>query len=162
MPSSVPEYKVVLANGTTLPIAPSPTTGGIVNPPDTAEMPVRGEGPTGTTKRVPLGTIFGARSGDKGGNANVGVWARSEHGYAWLNSFLTVDQFKLLVPEATELVVRRFEFPLLKALNFVIVGMLGEGVSSTTRPDAQAKSLGEYLRSRLVDLPESLLADAPK
>ena len=162
MPSSVPDYKVVLADGKTISIPPAPTSGGEVNPPDTAEMYVPGEAVGGTTKRVPLGTIFGARSGDKGGNANVGVSARSDKAFNWLNSFLTVDQFKVLVPEATELVVRRFEFPQIKALNFVVVGLLGEGVSSSTRPDAQAKSLGEYLRSRLVDLPEVLLVDAPK
>ncbi|HVU89632.1 MAG TPA: acyclic terpene utilization AtuA family protein [Pirellulales bacterium] len=162
VPADVPDYKVVLPDGKTIAIPPAPTSGGEVNPPDTAEMYVPRDAVGGTTKRVPLGTIFGARSGDKGGNANVGVWARSDRAYDWLNSFLTVDEFKVLVPESTELVVRRFEFPLLKALNFVVVGLLGEGVSSSTRPDAQAKSLGEYLRSRLVDLPEVLLADAPK
>ena len=109
-----------------------------------------------------MGTIFGARSGDKGGNANVGIWVRSDCGYAWLAAFLTVKSFKQLVPEAKDLVVRRFDFPNLRALNFVVVGLLGEGVSSSIRPDPQAKSLGEYLRSRVVDLPEKLLADAPK
>jgi hypothetical protein len=105
--------------------------------------------------------VFGARSGDKGGNANVGVWARRDAGYAWLREFLSVDQFKRLVPEAAKLEVRRFEFPNLRALNFVVVGLLGEGVSSSTRFDPQAKSLGEYLRSRYVELPQALLADAP-
>ena len=161
VPADVPEYKVVLPGGGTVDIPPAPTSGGVAAPLDTPTSEFQGTTPAGTTKRVPLGTIFGARSGDKGGNANVGVWARSDRAYAWLASFLTVDEFKNLVPEATELVVRRFEFPLLKAINFVVVGLLGEGVSSSTRPDPQAKSLGEYLRSRLVDLPEMLLDDAP-
>lgn len=117
--------------------------------------------PGGRTTLVPLGTVFGARSGDKGGNANVGLWARSDAGYAWLASYLTVERFKELVGEARDLEVQRYEFPNLRALNFVVVGLLGEGVASSTRTDAQAKSLGEYVRAKLVDLPAALLADAP-
>ena len=116
--------------------------------------------PAGPTRAAPLGTLFGARSGDKGGNANVGVWARDDPSYAWLASFLTAERFKQLVPEAAGLEVRRYELPNLKALNFVVVGLLGEGVASSVRFDPQAKSLGEYLRSRVVELPESLLSAA--
>jgi hypothetical protein len=111
---------------------------------------------------VPLGTIIGARSGDKGGNANVGLWARSADAWTWLRSFLTIEQFRALLPEADDLEVRRFEFPNLSALNFVVVGLLGEGVASSTRPDPQAKGLGEYLRSRVVDIPVGLLAHQPE
>jgi hypothetical protein len=117
--------------------------------------------PGGPTVRRPLGTVFGARSGDKGGNANVGIWARSDAGYAWLAEYLTVERFKELVSEARDLELQRYEFPNLRALNFVLVGLLGEGVSSSTRSDPQAKSLGEYVRAKLVDLPVALLADAP-
>jgi hypothetical protein len=109
-------------------------------------------------RRMPLGTIIGARSGDKGGNANVGLWARAAEAWRWLESYLTIDEFRRLLPEADGLEVRRFEFPNLSALNFVVVGLLGEGVASSTRPDPQAKGLGEYLRSRLVDIPVGLLA----
>jgi hypothetical protein len=119
------------------------------------------EAPGGPTKRLPLGSVFGARSGDKGGNANVGVWARSDAGYAWLADYLTVERFKELISEASDLDVQRYELPNIRALNFVVVGLLGEGVASSTRPDPQAKSLGEYLRAKLVDLPETVLADAP-
>ena len=108
---------------------------------------------------MPLGTIIGARSGDKGGNANVGLWARTDEAWAWLRSYLTLDEFRALLPEADGLEIRRFEFANLAALNFVVVGLLGEGVASSTRPDPQAKGLGEYLRSRLVDIPVELLND---
>ena len=111
---------------------------------------------------MPLGTIAGARSGDKGGNANVGLWARSEAAWKWLESFLTIDRFRTLLPEADDLEVRRFEFPNLSALNFVVVGLLGEGVASSTRPDPQAKGPGEYLRSRAVDIPVGLVALQPE
>jgi hypothetical protein len=151
--------EVVAADGTRTAIAPTKPAGSTsgVEPAPVTLPPA----PTGPSERQPLGKVFGARSGDKGGNANVGVWARSDAGYAWLREFLSIDQFKRLVPEAAKLEVRRFEFPNLRALNFVVVGLLGEGVSSSTRFDPQAKSLGEYLRSRYVELPQALLADAP-
>jgi hypothetical protein len=111
----------------------------------------------GETVRLPLGTIIGARSGDKGGNANVGLWARDDHGWAWLDSELTLERFRQLLPEAGDLAIERHVFPNLRALNFVVIGLLGEGVASSTRPDPQAKGLGEYLRSRFVDLPITLI-----
>jgi len=114
----------------------------------------------GPTRRLPLGTVFGARSGDKGGNANVGVWARSEDGYRWLDAFLTVDRLGELMPEITRREVHRYRLPNIRSLNFIVLGLLGEGVASSTRIDPQAKGLGEYLRSRVVELPEALLEDA--
>jgi hypothetical protein len=119
------------------------------------------KGPTTPTSEpttpVPLGTLIGARSGDKGGNANVGLWARTDDAWAWLAATLTTDHFRQLLPEADGLVVERHVLANLRALNFVVVGLLGEGVASSTRPDPQAKSLGEYLRSRWVDVPVRLL-----
>jgi hypothetical protein len=106
---------------------------------------------------VPLGRMFGARSGDKGGNANVGMWARNERAYRFLVGFLTVEMFRELIPEARDLAVHRYELPNLLAVNFVVVGLLGEGVSSSTRVDPQAKGLGEWLRARVVELPVELL-----
>ena len=149
---------VVTHDGSRIPVPPvKPDETVTVEPASTSSFAM----PTGPTTRVPLGTIFGARSGDKGGNANVGVWARNDAAYAWLADFLTVERFKELVSEARDLEVLRYELPNLRALNFVVVGLLGEGVSSSTRPDPQAKSLGEYLRARLVDLPDELLSSAP-
>jgi hypothetical protein len=113
--------------------------------------------PDGPTVRAPLGRVAGARSGDKGGNANVGLWARTPAAYAWLERTLTSDRLRSLVPEARGLRIERHPLPNLLALNFVIEGLLGEGVSSSTRSDPQAKSLGEYVRARVVDVPEALL-----
>jgi hypothetical protein len=109
------------------------------------------------TVRAPLGRVAGARSGDKGGNANVGVWVRTPEAYAWLLQFLTAERLSQLLPEARGLEVERYPLPNLLAVNFVIQRLLGEGVSSSTRSDPQAKSLGEYLRARVVDVPETLL-----
>src|SRR5579863_9721744 len=113
--------------------------------------------PGGPPARVPLGRLCGARSGDKGGNANVGLWAVSPAAYAWLRGQLTVETFRELLTEAAELPVDRYELPNLLALNFVVHGLLAPGVSATTRPDPQAKGLGEYLRSRIVTVPGGLL-----
>ncbi|MCS7294799.1 MAG: exopolyphosphatase, partial [Dehalococcoidia bacterium] len=158
VPQDVIEEVVVTDDGRRLPVGPRPTGGGTtieVSPP---ELPPPPQGPT---VRVPLGLVFGARSGDKGGNANVGVWARSDRGYAWLAHFLTVERFKQLIPEARELRVDRIDLPNLRALNFVVHGLLGEGVAASTRQDPQAKSLGEYLRAKYVEMPAVLLADVP-
>jgi acyclic terpene utilization AtuA family protein len=111
----------------------------------------------GAVVRAPLGRVAGARSGDKGGNANLGVWARTDAAYAWLAGFLTVPRLKELLPETAPQLVERHDLPGLRALNFVIAGLLGEGVAASTRLDPQAKSLGEWLRAREVDMPAELL-----
>jgi hypothetical protein len=116
--------------------------------------------PSGPAENLPLGRVCGARSGDKGGDANVGLWATSPAAYAWLRGYLTVSRFRELLTEAAGLPIDRYELPNLLALNFVVHGLLAPGVSATTRPDAQAKGLGEYLRSRLVPVPGDLLRAA--
>jgi hypothetical protein len=126
---------------------PTAATTGELEPLGPVEVPE--VAPVGPQPGEPLGTCFAARSGDKGGNANVGIYARDAAGYRWLHEHLTVDAFRRLVPETDGLTVRRYELPNLHALNFVIVGYLGEGVASSTAFDPQAKGLGEYLRSRI-------------
>ncbi|MDT7767048.1 MAG: hypothetical protein QOI30_33 [Mycobacterium sp.] len=113
--------------------------------------------PAGPTRRVPLGRIAAARSGDKGGSANVGVWVRTEEQWRWLANTLTVELVKQLLPETADLPVTRHLLPNLRAVNFVIDGILGQGVAYQARFDPQAKGLGEWLRSRYVDIPERLL-----
>jgi hypothetical protein len=113
--------------------------------------------PFGETRRVPLGRIAGARSGDKGGNANVGVWVRTGEHWRWLAHTLTVEKLRKLLPETADLPVTRHLLPHLRAVNFVIEGILGQGVAYQARFDPQAKGIGEWLRSRHVDIPESLL-----
>jgi hypothetical protein len=111
----------------------------------------------GRTQRAPLGRLIGARSGDKGGNANLGVWTKTDDAFAWVDAFLTADKLRELMPETTDLAIERYPLPNIRAINFVIVGLLGEGVASSVRLDPQAKALGEYLRAKVVDVPEVLL-----
>ena len=126
---------------------------------ETPDRP-RSSVPDGPALRAPLGRIAGARSGDKGGNANIGLWTRTDTEYAWLEDFLTTERFKALIPEAHGLKVDRYLLPNIRAINFVVRGLLGEGVASSTRIDPQAKGLGEYIRAKHVDIPESLLREA--
>ena len=107
----------------------------------------------------PLGSLFGARSGDKGGCANIGVWAKSENAFSFLHEFLTVKKLKELMPDVAQFEIDRYELPNILSLNFYIHGILQDGVSSNTRKDGQAKSLGEYLRAKYVDIPKSLLEE---
>lgn len=111
----------------------------------------------GPTRRVPLGRIAGARSGDKGGSANVGVWVRTDEQWRWLANTLTVELLIELLPEAADFDVTRHLLPNLRAVNFVIDGILGQGVAYQARFDPQAKGLGEWLRGRHLDIPENLL-----
>ncbi|HEV7468507.1 MAG TPA: acyclic terpene utilization AtuA family protein [Pseudonocardia sp.] len=138
----------------------------IADPPSAALPPVRvkprssevSRAQRAVSRRVPLGAVCGARSGDKGGNANIGLWTRTDEAYGWLREFLTVDRAReLLGPEAADLRIDVHQLPDLRALNVVVHGILGEGVASSTRPDPQAKGLGEYLRSRLVEVPIDLI-----
>jgi hypothetical protein len=85
------------------------------------------------------------------------LWTSDDLAYRWLAHYLTVDEMRNLLPEAADLTIRRYELPNLRALNFVIVGLLGDGVASCLRTDPQAKGLGEYVRSRFVEIPVALL-----
>ncbi|GAA1398439.1 DUF1446 domain-containing protein [Pseudonocardia kongjuensis] len=164
VPRTAVTHAVVLPDGTRRTVADPPTSGPI-QPQVTAPPPVgeqsngaAGEQSRAATRRVPLGAVAGARSGDKGGDANIGIWARDDAGHDWLAAFLTPQRIReLLGPEAAGLDVEVFDLPNLRAVNVVVHGLLGDGVASSTRPDPQAKGLGEYLRSRLVDVPAQLL-----
>ena len=113
---------------------------------------------SGELTRVSLGVLLGARSGDKGGDANVGVWADEDDVAKWLQSDFTTEAFRALLPELAEFGVDRYPLPNLRAVNFVVHGILGWGVASNLRLDTQAKGLGELLRSRSIDVPAALVA----
>ncbi|WP_427887200.1 acyclic terpene utilization AtuA family protein [Kribbella sp. GL6] len=153
------EHVVVLPDGTRKVVAPAAETLPLA-PVDGIEEPMPllqlSSGPP-RTREVPLGRIAGARSGDKGGDANVGVWVRDEKAWRWLAHTLTVPLFQELLPETRALTVTRYLLPNLWAVNFVVEGLLGEGVAAQARFDPQAKAVAEWLRSRYVDVPEVLL-----
>ncbi|MFT4011737.1 MAG: DUF1446 domain-containing protein [Nocardioidaceae bacterium] len=108
---------------------------------------------SGSWRLLPLGSLLGARSGDKAGIANLGVWAQDDETYSWIVDWLTEDRLRSLMPEVRECAIVRYAYPNLRALNFVVYGFLERGVSATLRFDAQAKGLGEYLRARVAPVP---------
>ena len=118
------------------------------------------DAPSGETVRIPFGRLYGTRSGDKGGCANLGVWARTDAAYGFLHRYLSVEKFKELMPDTAEYEIERYELPNLRALNFYVRGILRDGVSSNTRIDGQAKSFGEYLRAKYIEVPKALVEEA--
>ncbi|MGW4754116.1 acyclic terpene utilization AtuA family protein [Streptomyces chartreusis] len=154
VPQGGVDHVAVLHDGRRIPVPPAHDT---VVLDEVPEPPLPQPLSHGPTVRAPLGLVAGARSGDKGGNANVGVWVRSDDAWPWLAHELTVDRFRQLIPESGPLKVTRHPLPHLRALNFVVEGILGEGVAAQHRFDPQAKALGEWLRSRHLDIPENLL-----
>ncbi|MDH6125762.1 DUF1446 domain-containing protein [Kitasatospora sp. GP82] len=147
-------HTAVLPDGTSRAVPPPTSTRELVQ----LEQPALPSPlPSGPTRRAPLGLLVGARSGDKGGDANLGVWARTEPGWRWLAHALTVDVLRQLLPETSDLTITRHLLPNLRAVNFTIEGLLGQGVAAQARFDPQAKALGEWLRARHLDLPEALL-----
>lgn len=159
---SAVSHRVVLDDGRTIDVAPPPSvSGGVPH-----ARPMGMGDPTalsgGPTRRVPLGRVAFARSGDKGGDANIGVWVPADHprrdaAYAWLLAELSAQRVRELLPEAASLDVEVHHLPDLHGLNVVVRALLGEGVAASTRLDPQAKALGEWLRARHVDVPEALL-----
>lgn len=175
VPQSTPTHQVHHADGSTEVIAPPAATSALVptdldehSPADpetatpaapTPANPSPTESAPGTsTEAVPLGHHFGARSGDKGGTINVGIWARSQAGWDWLRQELTSARLRQLLPEFAQYDIDRVELANLRALNFVVHGALGEGVAFGARFDAQAKGVAEWLRSRYVSLPSEVTA----
>ncbi|WP_055593968.1 acyclic terpene utilization AtuA family protein [Streptomyces hirsutus] len=154
VPHGAVDHVAVLHDGRRIPVDRPHDTAVLADVPE-PELPH--PLPSGPARRAPLGLIAGARSGDKGGNANVGVWARGDDAWRWLAHELTVERFRELIPEAAGLPVTRHVLPRLRALNFVVESLLGEGVAAQARFDPQAKALGEWLRSRHLDIPEALL-----
>ena len=154
VPHGAVDHVAVLHDGRRVPVAPAHDTLVLENLPS-PELPE--PLPGGPTRRAPLGLVAGARSGDKGGDANVGVWGRTDEAWRWLAHELTADRFRELLPESRDLPVTRHVLPNLRALNFVVEGILGAGVAAQHRFDPQAKALGEWLRSRHLDIPEALL-----
>lgn len=162
VPLSVLEQIVVHSDGRREVIAPPDDTR-VLSPRDGGheEAPGSVNGVSGATVRGPLGLLMNARSGDKGGSANVGVWVDRADAWPWLHATMTTKRFAELLPETAHLAVDRYELPNLYALNFVVHGLLDGGATEARRFDKQAKALGEWLRARHAVLPVDLLPAIP-
>ncbi|MFE6386383.1 acyclic terpene utilization AtuA family protein [Nocardiopsis dassonvillei] len=156
VPASEVAHTAILPDGARVPVAPAPRTRA---PAEVAEPPLPEPLPRGPARPVPLGLVLGARSGDKGADANLGVWVRGETAWRWLATTLTADLLRELLPETAGLRVTRHLLPNLRAANFWIEGLLAPGTARREGVDPQAKGLGEWLRARRVPVPEIVLAE---
>ncbi|MGH3362933.1 MAG: acyclic terpene utilization AtuA family protein, partial [Nocardioides sp.] len=164
---SVLTHTVVHAEGRREVIPDPPQTDGAGNPvpqDNSGARPSPYPAPQDSvTRRMPLGTFVHARSGDKGGDANLGLWVvndgseKYEARVTWLSKVITAQKVRELVPEAAELDVEVYLLPNLGAVNVLIRGLLGQGVAASTRFDPQAKGLGEWVRSRMITIEETLV-----
>jgi hypothetical protein len=116
----------------------------------------------GPTKEAPLGAVAHGRSGDKGDNCNIGIFARNAEEFSWLQSFLTVARMKILLggDYKESITIERCEFPHIMAVHFRLLDFLGGGGASSTRIDMLGKGVAEYIRSKVVDVPVKFL-DSP-
>ena len=150
----VPQYVHMLDGETTMIESTNPQ-----GPPFEYESDQPPPSPAGPTSSVPIGAVCGTRSGDKGGDANLGIYARNDTTWAWLDNALTIEQLKNLLPETQNLIIERYRYPKIRSLNFLIRGLLQEGVAASTRQDPQAKALGEWLRSRQIEIPIQVIKE---
>jgi hypothetical protein len=158
VPVDVLDHVVVTADGTRTPVKDTP-----VRVPAPGQRPSDDAPPVpdlGPTRRAPLGLVAHGRCGDKGGNSNIGFWARDE-AWDWLRGTLSTARLRALFPDAADVVVERHEFPGLRAVHFVVHDVLGKGASSNGRPDIAGKAVAEFLRARHVAVPEALLTEVP-
>ncbi|SCX45201.1 Protein of unknown function [Klenkia marina] len=153
VPQTTVPHVAVLPDGTRVDV-PAPA---VTSP--LADLPVPPPAPAapGPTRRAPLGAVARARSGDKGGTANIGLWATTDEGAAWLAAAITPDTVRALLPEAADLPVTVHPLPNLRAVDVVVEGLLGQGVAASTRFDPQGKAVGEWLLGRTLEIPLRLL-----
>nr|WP_051064660.1 acyclic terpene utilization AtuA family protein [Nocardiopsis halotolerans] len=159
VPAAEVAHTAILPDGARLPVAPAPRTRALAAVP---EPPPPDPLPDGPTRLAPLGLVLGARSGDKGADANLGVWVSDDMAWRWLATTLTVDLLRELLPETAGLRVTRYLLPRLRAANFWIEGMLAPGTARREGTDPQAKGLGEWLRARRAPIPEALLEEVER
>lgn len=148
------EHRVTLPDGAVRDVRQPPVGGAVVQPVHPEPAPLA---PTGDEVRRPLGDLVHARSGDKGGNSNLGLWVGDDAAWPWLQAAMSTDALRRLLPELKELDVVRHELAHLRAVHFVLRGLLGTGGSSNLRVDQVGKAVGEYVRARHVPIPAALL-----
>lgn len=113
----------------------------------------------GPTVRRPLGDLVLARSGDKGGNVNLGLFVHTPVQWRWFCPFMTCDKLRELMGKDWQdwYHIERVELPNLYAVHFVVYGHLGRGVSSSKLLDSLGKGFGEFIRAVYVDIPAKFL-----
>lgn len=116
----------------------------------------------GPTLNRPLGDLVLARSGDKGGNVNIGLFVESPEQWEWFRSFMTKDRLRSLMRKDWKdwYFLERVEFPNIHAVHFVVYGALGRGVTSTSLLDNLGKGFGEFIRAVHADIPQKFFGQS--
>jgi hypothetical protein len=153
-------HTVTLEDGRTLEIPPHPRAAPAVGQPEHPQPQSLEPVPGRAVQRAPLGRVAFARSGDKGGNSNIGIWAAQDKTWPWLRQTLTTDMLRRLLPQAAGLEIVRHEFPHIRAVHFIVRGLLGRGGSTNLQADQVGKAVGEFVLARQLDIPVELLVDA--
>jgi hypothetical protein len=151
-------HTVTLEDGRTLEIPPNPHAApALAQPAHPEPQPL--DCNAGPMQRAALGRIAYARSGDKGGNSNLGIWATHEKAWPWLRQSLSTAMLRRLLPQAQGLEIVRHEFPHIRAVHFIVRGLLGRGGSTNLQADQVGKAVGEFVLARQLDIPVELLVD---
>lgn len=112
----------------------------------------------------PLGDIVLARSGDKGGNVNIGLFVQTQDQWDWFRAFMTRDRLRGLMGKdwRDEYFIERVEMPGIRAVHFVVYGLLGRGVSSSRLLDSLGKGFAEFIRAVHVPVPVKFVNEPAK
>ena len=105
--------------------------------------------------KIPLYTFCHARSGDKGGDTNVGLISYYEEGYEFIKNLVTAERVKAHFGSVVKGEVIRYELPNLWALNFILKDSLSGGGSESLQNDAQGKTHGQGLLYMEIDVPDT-------
>ncbi len=153
-----PSVTLLETGRTTVVVGPSSVAPALPVDPlvESAGAPSSGGG-EGGVRRVELGRLCYARSGDKGDTSNIGVAARSARIWEWLRDYLTADRVKNHFGEICQGTVERFELPNLLAFNFLLHESLGGGGTVSLRIDPQGKTMADALLMMEVEVPEGVV-----
>ena len=114
--------------------------------------------PAAATETVPLGTLAYGRSGDKGDNANVGIFARRPEYRAILESEVTEAAVAEYFSHRVHGPVTRWRLPGIGGFNFLLRRALGGGGMASLQADPLAKAYAQMLLDMPVRVPAGLVA----
>ena len=105
-------------------------------------------------EKIQLREICHSREGDKGDIANLSLIVYDKGKYELIRRYVTVDRVKGFFRGIVKGNVERYEFPKLGALNFILHGALGGGITRSLSIDGHGKSLSSYFLSLEIEVPD--------
>ena len=111
-------------------------------------------------KKVKLGELAFARSGDKGDVSNIGLMAKTKNIYEYLKKIITPEKVKEYFGSEVKGAVEIYPVPHLDSLEIILRQSLGGGATCTLRFDQTGKSRGPVLLGMEVQVTEEMLEEA--